>query len=80
VGTLQAETSATSTVEASHGFGLINRVSETATLGAQLDAVRHRLSGSLELRGEAGIGKTALLERAMILAEPSTNGGGPIST
>jgi hypothetical protein len=64
VRTLQAGTSATNTVEASNGFGLINRVRETATLEALLDAVRQGMSGALVLRGQAGIGKTALLERA----------------
>ena len=68
MGTLQAGTSATSTVEASHGFGLINRVSETATLEALLDAVRQGMSGALVLRGQAGIGKTALLQRAICSA------------
>jgi DNA-binding CsgD family transcriptional regulator/tetratricopeptide (TPR) repeat protein len=68
VGTLQTGTSATSTVGAPDGFGLINRVSETATLEALLDAVRHGLSGALVLRGQAGIGKTALLERAICSA------------
>jgi len=68
VGTLQSRTSATSTVAASNGFGLINRVSETATLEALLDAVRQGMSGALVLRGQAGIGKTALLERAICSA------------
>jgi len=68
VSTLQAGTSATGTVAASNGFGLINRVSETATLEALLDAVRQGMSGSLVLRGQAGIGKTALLERAICSA------------
>jgi hypothetical protein len=43
---------------------LLDRVVETATLGAVLAAVRDGLSGVLVLRGEAGIGKTALLDWA----------------
>jgi DNA-binding CsgD family transcriptional regulator len=68
VSTLQADILGTGTIGASNGFGLINRVSETATLKALLDAVRHGMSGTLVLRGQAGIGKTALLERAMCSA------------
>jgi DNA-binding CsgD family transcriptional regulator len=40
-------------------------VNETAALEALLDTVRHGLSGALVLRGQAGIGKTALLEHAI---------------
>ena len=47
------------------GRSLVNRVQETAALNGLLDAVRRGMSGTLVLRGEAGIGKTALLERAV---------------
>jgi len=47
------------------GRALVNRVYETAALNALLEAVRLGMSGALVLRGEAGIGKTALLERAV---------------
>jgi DNA-binding CsgD family transcriptional regulator len=40
---------------------LIGRTEETAQLNALLDQVREGMSGTLVLRGEAGIGKTALL-------------------
>jgi hypothetical protein len=43
---------------------LLNRVAETGALGSVLAAVRDGLSGVLVLRGEAGIGKTVLLEWA----------------
>jgi DNA-binding CsgD family transcriptional regulator len=43
---------------------LVGRETELAGLGRLLDAAREGLSGSLLLRGEAGIGKTALLEHA----------------
>src|ERR1700682_3357196 len=56
-------------VGASSGPRLVDRTSETAALEALLDAVRHGLSGTLVLRGEPGIGKTALLERAISSAD-----------
>jgi DNA-binding CsgD family transcriptional regulator len=43
---------------------LRGRVSELATLGELLGAVRRGESGALVLRGEAGIGKTTLLDYA----------------
>lgn len=43
---------------------LIGRETEMAGLGRLLDAARSGTSGALVLRGEAGIGKTALLEHA----------------
>ena len=43
---------------------LLDRVAETAALGGVLAAVRDGLSGVLVLRGEPGIGKTALLDWA----------------
>ena len=63
--TVDEGASSIGTVSAINGPGLVNRVSEMARLGALLDDVRHGLSGTLVLRGEAGIGKTALLERAI---------------
>ncbi len=48
---------------------LIGREAETAGLGRLLDAARGGTSGSLLLRGEAGIGKTALLDEAAAAAE-----------
>src|SRR3981081_4369781 len=60
-----ATTSATEITGSAGGRSLINRVRETAALEALLDAVRAGMSGTLVLRGEAGIGKTALLERAV---------------
>jgi DNA-binding CsgD family transcriptional regulator len=47
---------------------LIGREAELAGLGRLLDAARKGTSGSLLLRGEAGIGKTALLEHAAAAA------------
>jgi DNA-binding CsgD family transcriptional regulator len=65
VSTLDAATSATDTVGLANGRYLVNRVHETAALGALLEAVRLGMSGTLVLRGEAGIGKTALLDFAI---------------
>jgi len=48
--------------------GLVDRAREKAALGGLLDAVRNGLSGTLVLRGEAGIGKTALLDWAITSA------------
>lgn len=47
---------------------LIGRTRETAALNALLDAVRRGMSGKLLIRGEAGIGKTALLEHLISTA------------
>src|SRR6266446_3772413 len=44
---------------------LIGRELECARIDALLDAARERRSGALVLRGDAGIGKTALLEYAI---------------
>src|ERR1700674_2583070 len=52
-------------VGAAKSAGLVNRAQEMAALDALLNAVRHGLSGTLVLRGEPGIGKTALLEHAV---------------
>ena len=43
---------------------LFGRDAERALIGALLDAARDSRSGALVLRGEAGVGKTALLEDA----------------
>jgi len=63
-----ATTSATEITGPASGRSLINRVRETAALEVLLEAVRAGMSGSLVLRGEAGIGKTALLECAIASA------------
>jgi DNA-binding CsgD family transcriptional regulator len=47
---------------------LVDRTRETAALDALLEAVRRGMSGRLVLRGEPGIGKTALLEHAVARA------------
>ncbi len=49
-------------------MALYGRESERAALGALLDAVRESRSEVLVLRGEPGVGKTALLEDAMTRA------------
>ena len=41
---------------------MINRVDELASLGSLLDDAEGGSSAALVLRGEAGVGKTALLD------------------
>lgn len=53
------------TVVTPYRAGLVDRAREKAALDDLLNAVRHGLSGTLVLRGEPGIGKTALLECAI---------------
>jgi DNA-binding CsgD family transcriptional regulator len=53
------------TVKTVYSTGLVDRVRERTAIDDLLEAVRHGLSGILVLRGEAGIGKTALLESAI---------------
>ena len=47
---------------------LLGRLSEQAALGQLMEAVRGGRSGALVVRGEAGVGKTALLEDAIASA------------
>jgi DNA-binding CsgD family transcriptional regulator len=47
---------------------LVGRASERSALDALLQNARHGLSGAIVLRGEPGIGKTALLEQAIASA------------
>lgn len=47
---------------------LLDRLAERASLDRVLDAARGGLSGALVLRGEAGVGKTALLDHAALSA------------
>src|SRR5262245_23891351 len=44
---------------------LLDRLAERAALGSLLDAARAGQSGALVLRGDPGVGKTALLEYAI---------------
>ena len=48
---------------------LVGRHEERRLIGSLLSAARRRVSGVLVLRGEAGIGKTALLEHAAASAD-----------
>jgi predicted ATP-dependent serine protease len=48
---------------------LIGRTEEIAKLSTLLDQVREGMSGALVLRGEAGIGKTALLNATVESAQ-----------
>jgi DNA-binding CsgD family transcriptional regulator len=54
------------------GTGLIGRDSEVAAIEVALEAVRAGESRVLVLRGDPGVGKTALLERAFELASGCT--------
>src|SRR2546427_1623273 len=63
--TAHIATTASEIAGVANGRSLVNRVHETSALIDLLDAVRLGMSGTLVLRGEAGIGKTALLERAV---------------
>src|SRR5260370_339884 len=47
---------------------LLDRLTERAALGQLLEAARGGRSGALVLHGEAGVGKTALLEDAIASA------------
>ena len=49
---------------ADHGFGFLGRTSERDRLDAMLAEVRAGRSAALVIRGEAGVGKTALLRYA----------------
>ncbi|MEV4349301.1 AAA family ATPase [Actinoplanes sp. NPDC049596] len=51
-----------------HNDVLLGRHAETAAIEQLLNAARAGASGALVLRGEAGIGKTALLDHALIHA------------
>ena len=51
------------------GSGLIGRERERAAIGRLLDEARCGRSGALVVRGEPGIGKSALLEDAAEQAE-----------
>jgi predicted ATP-dependent serine protease len=44
---------------------LVDRVQECEQIDRLLDAVRGGLSGTLVVRGDAGVGKTSLLEKAV---------------
>jgi predicted ATPase len=44
---------------------LLGRAAERARIGALLEAAQASRSGALVIRGEPGIGKTALLEDAL---------------
>jgi DNA-binding CsgD family transcriptional regulator len=65
VSTVQAATTPIEPGGAAAGRALVNRAHETAALNALLEKVRMGMSGALVLRGEAGIGKTALLDSAI---------------
>ena len=47
---------------------LLGRLTERAALGQLVDAARGGRSGALVVHGEAGVGKTALLEDAIVSA------------
>lgn len=58
------------------GAMLFGREAERARIAALLDEARLGQSGVLVLRGEAGVGKSALLEAARDLADGMTVLGG----
>src|SRR6266851_3409201 len=64
VGTPQSNRGATALAGVPARSALVDRTIEKAALDALLNAVRAGLSGTLVLRGEPGIGKTALLDYA----------------
>src|SRR5260370_39949735 len=66
--TPQPNAGATGTVGALEGLGLADRAIEKQALAAGLDAVRLGMSGTLVLRGEPGIGKTAPLDHMVSAA------------
>ncbi len=51
---------------------LVDRFTETGVMQSLLDGVRESSSGVLVLRGQAGIGKTALLREMTGRADPET--------
>lgn len=55
---------------------LLGRAAELARIDAVLAAARAGRSGALVLRGEAGIGKTALLDHAAAAGLPTVRGAG----
>jgi ABC-type transport system involved in cytochrome c biogenesis ATPase subunit len=53
---------------------LLDRLAERAALDQLLNAARVRQSGTLVVRGESGVGKTALLDYAMGLLHELVTG------
>ncbi|HEV3452233.1 MAG TPA: ATP-binding protein, partial [Acidimicrobiia bacterium] len=50
-------------------MGLVGRADECTQIDELLDSIRNGLSGALVVRGEAGVGKTALLDYAVNRAD-----------